>query len=150
MPGFLNRFRRITTSGLYIPEIDGLRFLAITWIFLFHLNGYLAIVRNFSEDSLIQSFFYNGYLWVELFFVISGFILSMPFAKYYLVRGKAISLKNYFSRRVTRLEPPYFIIMTVFFFALVLSGKYTFRTLLSHLGASCFTPTISFIQVHYL
>ena len=111
MAGFLNRFRRITSSGLYIPEIDGLRFLAISWIFLFHFNDYLATARHFNEASLLQTFFYNGYRGVELFFVISGFILSLPFAKYYLANGKKIRLKNYFLRRITRLEPPYFIIM---------------------------------------
>lgn len=136
MAGFLNRFRRITSSGLYIPEIDGLRFLAILLIFLFHFNGYLADARHFHEDSLLQTLFYNGYRGVELFFVISGFILSLPFAKCYLTNGKKVSLKNYFLRRITRLEPPYFIIMILLFLALVLTGAYTFKTLLPHLGAS--------------
>ncbi|MBS1737746.1 MAG: acyltransferase [Bacteroidetes bacterium] len=136
MPEFLNRFRRITSSGLYIPEIDGLRFLAVAWIFLYHFNGYLAISRSFHEDSLTQTFFYNGYRGVELFFVISGFILSLPFADFYFNNGKKVSLKKYFLRRITRLEPPYFLLMILLFLALVISGTYTVSSLLPHLGAS--------------
>ena len=35
----LTPFRRVTSSGNFIPEIDGLRFLAIASVFLYHLAG---------------------------------------------------------------------------------------------------------------
>jgi peptidoglycan/LPS O-acetylase OafA/YrhL len=44
---------------------------------------------------------------VELFFVISGFVLALPFADRYLCGGPKVSLGRYLLRRVTRLEPPY-------------------------------------------
>jgi peptidoglycan/LPS O-acetylase OafA/YrhL len=52
---------------------------------------------------------------VELFFAISGFILSTPFAMQALRGGKPVSLKKYFVRRVTRLEPPYILSLLIYF-----------------------------------
>ena len=37
----LGRLRRLTSSGRSIPEIDGLRFVAITSVCLYHVRGYL-------------------------------------------------------------------------------------------------------------
>ncbi len=51
----------------------------------------------------------NGYRGVGVFFVISGMILAMPFARHHLLGGKPVSLRRYYLRRVTRLEPPYVI-----------------------------------------
>ncbi len=53
-------------------------------------------------------------LGVKVFFAISGFVLALPFLKYYLgISDKKVQLKSYFIRRLTRLEPP-FIITLVF------------------------------------
>jgi peptidoglycan/LPS O-acetylase OafA/YrhL len=116
-----NKFRRITTNQLYFPEIDGIRFLAIILVLLFHMHGYFAgkSTIQFADDpgsySLLNLFLVNGDRGVELFFVLSGFILCLPFAHQYINHGKKMELKKYYLRRVTRLEPPYFIAMTVIF-----------------------------------
>jgi hypothetical protein len=41
--GILSHLSRETSSGRFIPEMDGLRFVAIGMVFLFHLNGYLRV-----------------------------------------------------------------------------------------------------------
>lgn len=116
-----NRFRRITTNQLYFPEIDGIRFLAIVLVVLFHTHGYFAGKSSVpfadapSQYDLINTFLVNGDRGVELFFVLSGFILCLPFAHHYINNGKKVLLKKYYLRRVTRLEPPYFIAMTAIF-----------------------------------
>jgi len=48
-----------------------------------------------------------------LFFVISGMILATPFARSMLLGSKPVSLRKYYMRRVTRLEPPYMVSMAV-------------------------------------
>lgn len=121
-------FKRITSSGNFIPEIDGLRFIAIASVILFHLCGFLiAKDTNQYTDTIDYSFLKHllshGHFGVPLFFVISGFILGMPFAKFHIAKGKAVNLKKYFLRRLTRLEPPYLLIMTILLFGSVYVAK---------------------------
>jgi peptidoglycan/LPS O-acetylase OafA/YrhL len=67
MPQLLNKFRRVTSSGNYIPEIDGLRFLAISWIFVYHLNDYLIKSFPVNDINIFHMILRNGHLGVELF-----------------------------------------------------------------------------------
>jgi peptidoglycan/LPS O-acetylase OafA/YrhL len=53
-------------------------------------------------------------LGVKLFFAISGFVLAIPFLRHYVQGGKKVELKDYFLRRLTRLEPPYLISLIIF------------------------------------
>ncbi len=114
--------KRKTSSGRFIPEIDGLRFLAIITVVLFHLRTHLLRVENveMTISDWEKSFFYlisRGGLGVNVFFGISGFILALPFAYQYVYGGKRVNIKSYFIRRLTRLEPPYIITLTIFLFA---------------------------------
>ncbi len=138
MRQLINRFTRVTSTGSYLPEIDGLRFLAISWDFVYHLNDFLTQSYHDNETKIFQQILGNGHLGVELFFVISGFVLSLPFAKYYFKQGNKVYLKQYFLRRLTRLEPPYFLIMIFLFLFLSATRLHTVRDLTPHLFASLF------------
>jgi peptidoglycan/LPS O-acetylase OafA/YrhL len=138
---FFQKFRRITYSTAYLPEIDGLRFLAIfSVVAIMHINHYID--EKFYGNQLIETNYWKNFIieggnGVPLFFVISGFILSLPFAKWRLNGEKKIVLKNYYLRRVTRLEPPYIIALVIFFIANVwLLQKFSFQHLLPRLIAS--------------
>lgn len=72
---------------------------------------------------------------MPLFFVISGFILGLPFAAR-VERHQPLSLKRYFWRRVTRLEPPYVLSMLLFFALKIVGSRGSPLELLPHLGAS--------------
>ncbi len=114
--------QRITSGGAWIPEIDGLRFVAISSVVLYHIYAQLLVksghpVAVQSRYALLGTAVGNGDRGVRLFFVISGFILGMGFARQHLHLGKPVNLKKYFLRRVTRLEPPY--ILNLVFCALV-------------------------------
>ena len=138
---FLQKFKRVTYSTFYLPEIDGLRFLAVfSVVVILHITHYLnnkfysgqLLKRNYWETFALQ-----GGEGVLLFFVISGFILSLPFARWRLNNGNAISLKNYYLRRLTRLEPPYIIALVILFIAQVwVLRMYSFERLLPHFLAS--------------
>src|SRR5205085_10364304 len=125
----VNKLSRVTSSGELIPEIDGLRFLAITSVLFHHLmsiylhrSGRSPVQVNSLMDwsamdaqSWLVPLCYSGHFGVNLFFAISGFILALPFAKRSFADRPAPSLKNYYLRRVTRIEPPYAICLILFF-----------------------------------
>ncbi len=110
----LNRLRRITTGGRWIPEIDGLRFVAIFSVLLYHLSGELGtrsgrIIPVEPKYAWLGALLSYGDRGVVLFFVISGLILGLPFARHCLSAGSPVRLGKYYMRRVTRLEPPYIL-----------------------------------------
>lgn len=141
MQNFLQKFKRITYSTSYLPEIDGLRFLAIfSVVVIMHTTNYLdeMLFKNqILGNGYWKNFVTAGGHGVDLFFVISGFILSLPFAKWRLNKEKKVSLKNYYLRRLTRLEPPYIIALIILFIAHVwILHQYSFNELLPHFFAS--------------
>jgi peptidoglycan/LPS O-acetylase OafA/YrhL len=119
-----------------------MRFLSLFLVILFHIRGYflektsIDFIDNPDNYYWLNRFFINADRSVPLFFAISGFILAVPFAHHYINQGKKIDLKLYYLRRVTRLEPPYFIVMTCIFIAQVALKNYDFHTLFPSLLAS--------------
>lgn len=126
---FLGHFSRVTTPGrVFLPHVDGLRFIAIMVVIFYHALGFYAfhVGLSLAEPAVAHNLFIRfisaGHLGVDLFFVISGFILSVPFAQHALQQKPAVRLGGYYMRRLTRLEPPYIINLVFCFFlcALVL------------------------------
>jgi peptidoglycan/LPS O-acetylase OafA/YrhL len=119
----LTKFTRITSSGRLIPEIDGLRFIAIMSVVLHHFLGIVSIRMSGTwppvgwEKNPLMVLLVHGNFGVPLFFVISGFILSLPFAERRLRQQPPPSLSKFYLRRVTRLEPPYIINLLLLFMA---------------------------------
>lgn len=147
-----DRLQRVTSSGKLIPEIDGLRFVAIFSVFVYHVNGIIntkdpeAYKQTSGLNGFWKSYITHGNLGVQLFFVISGFILALPFARHYLTGSKRPALKAYFMRRVTRLEPPYMLVMIMLFCYIVfIQHKYTFSALFPDLLQSL-TYTFNFFH----
>lgn len=131
-------FRRVITDGKnYMPEIDGLRFLAIFTVIIYHIAILVSIKNNIPITNKLLMPFLTGGQGVQVFFIISGFILTLPFASKY-PKGEKISLRDYFYRRLTRLEPPYIITLLLFFCIIIYIGKHSFFSLIDNLVASIF------------
>jgi peptidoglycan/LPS O-acetylase OafA/YrhL len=116
----LERFSRIITRGRhFIPQIDGLRFVAIGTVVAYHIAHEVLDGAPFTgrPHLPLQVIFQTGSYGVRLFFAISGFLLALPFARAALAGGERVSLKAYFVRRVTRLEPPYILMLLAVAFA---------------------------------
>ena len=111
------RLRRVTGSGDYIAEIDGLRFFAIVPVIMFHLmsrswRAYEKVAEPNAADIAFHQL--NNLLWVaksgvELFFLISGFIIAYPFVAHAAGLRQKPKLGAFYVRRLTRLEPPYIV-----------------------------------------
>jgi peptidoglycan/LPS O-acetylase OafA/YrhL len=133
--------RRITSGSSWIPEIDGLRFVAIALVVLFHLEAEVTSKSGVPLTSQpwytgLFSFLARGDIGVRIFFVISGFILGRPFARHYLLGHPMPPLRSYYLRRLTRLEPPYLINIAITTLSIALYAHVSLRTLLPHFLAS--------------
>lgn len=122
------RLRRITSSGSFIPEIDGFRFLAISSVVLAHIvlvfrnneTRGLALDAGAAHAALLLE---RGTYGVEFFFVISGFILALPFIQQHVHGGREVRIGRYYLRRLTRLEPPYLLCLIGFTLASLWMGE---------------------------
>lgn len=142
MRSILQRFKRETYSTTYLPEVDGLRCIAILMVILImHIPNYInkKIYNGQWLNDYWRHFSIEGGNGVTLFFVISGFILALPFARMYLLDREKVILKNYYLRRLTRLEPPYIIALLIFFAGNVwVLHNYTFSKLWPDFFSSMF------------
>lgn len=87
----------------YRPEIDGLRAVAILPVVLYH-----ASIPGFS----------GGYVGVDVFFVISGYLISSIIFEE--LRGNSFSFAGFYKRRMKRIFPALFVMLAVSFAAAVL------------------------------
>ncbi|MBX2916027.1 MAG: acyltransferase [Cyclobacteriaceae bacterium] len=133
--------KRVTSGAVIIKEIDGFRFLAIFTVLIQHLHErfikYTSITFTQPAETTLTAFVATrGFIGVYVFFMISGFILALPFAKRILNQNNELRLKEYFLRRLTRLEPPYIIWMTIFFIGFIILRNESFNEYLPHLLAN--------------
>lgn len=99
-----------------VNELDLLRFLAALVVVFFHyaFRGYAADGRSIMAYPLLAPIAKYGYLGVELFFLISGFVILMTAS-----RG---SLKGFAISRFVRLYPAFWACCTITFVAIVVMG----------------------------
>lgn len=139
-------FQRVTNTITFIPAIDGLRFIAIFSVVLFHTVKYITTKNTYHYPNIdllyIQHVFEKGRIGVPLFFVISGFILGIPFCKSKISNGPPVNLKKFFLRRLTRLEPPYILSLTI----LLIGSIYVARTLSFNEAIESYFASIFYIH----
>lgn len=91
-----------TTRGIqYIPAIDGLRAVAVAAVILYHLGF---------------SWIPGGFLGVDLFFVISGYVITRLLLDS-IERSGGLDLRGFYKARARRLLPPmiFMIVVTAFY-----------------------------------
>ena len=91
------------------PGIEGVRGLAAAAVLLHHVNAHTAGTVNGITGYVVN----YGWLGVQAFFVVSGFLLFLPFAHASLHLLPAPSLVRYFRSRALRILPAYWLAVTV-------------------------------------
>ena len=101
-----NTVNHHTKSAGYRPDIDGLRALAVFAVFIFH--AFPKALRG-------------GFVGVDIFFVISGFLISsIIFSQ---LESGSFSFWNFYSRRIRRIYP---VLITVLLACLVFGFCFPF------------------------
>lgn len=114
----------------YYVHIDGLRALAVLAVLLVHLDIHL---------------FSGGYVGVDIFFVISGFLITNIIFREIELTGE-FSLVNFYTRRIRRILPALVFTLTIsFIFSVWLLNLAKFKVF----GASLAAAAISFSNIFF-
>ena len=81
----------------YLPSIDSLRAIAVIAVIIYHIDA---------------NYLPGGFLGVDLFFVLSGYLISSLIIKEYKSTG-TVNLYNFYVRRARRLLPAVYFMITV-------------------------------------
>ncbi|MDQ0606614.1 peptidoglycan/LPS O-acetylase OafA/YrhL [Variovorax sp. W1I1] len=84
------------TSKQYRPDIDGLRAIAVISVFINHLSA-----------SVLP----GGFIGVDIFFVISGFLITSQIRKE--ICEDNFSIKQFYKRRINRIAPVLMLVLVV-------------------------------------
>lgn len=117
----------------YFPLIDIGRFFAAVSVLCFH---YFSATAKGLEDGVLKIFIEHGFMGVQLFFMISGFVI------YFSLQG---SIKKYIVGRFIRIYPLFWFCCTVTYLVTVLFGKshlpfttYLYNLLIINTGKTAF------------
>jgi peptidoglycan/LPS O-acetylase OafA/YrhL len=119
-----------------LTHVDALRGLAALAVCLFHFSRHRS---GFPPDgSILKAFCQYGYLGVEIFFVISGFIIPLALFK---SRYRIAHFHLFLAKRVMRIDPPYLTtaVLSILLFSISASFKGTsypvsIPALVAHIG----------------
>jgi peptidoglycan/LPS O-acetylase OafA/YrhL len=96
--------------------LDSLRGVCALMVTLYHLNAY-SVVKELP-------FFINAYLFVDFFFVLSGFVIA---TNYQARLAEGFGIQKFMVLRFGRLYPLYFVVLICFFiFELLIEGQGAF------------------------
>ena len=102
----------VSTTGVHVPALDGLRGLAIACVLCVHL-----FIRNPRPEGspairFMTGIMASGWIGVDLFFVLSGFLIT---GILYDTRAGPNFFHNFYARRALRILPLYyaFILLVV-------------------------------------
>ncbi|MDX1459730.1 MAG: acyltransferase [Xanthomonadales bacterium] len=115
----------------YIASLTGLRGIAAFSVFLFHYSALHPGIRLDLSIPVVGYFLQLplglGFAGVDLFFVLSGFLLTLPFARARLHQQPGPDVGRYLKRRLLRVFPAYYAQWAI----LMLGGAWfvTFRPL---------------------
>src|SRR5579863_9210440 len=97
-----------------IAVLDGVRAVAFLIVMVFHINRMTGdSLWNRMANQIASSVSTAGGTGVTLFFVLSGFLLFMPFAKSLLFESQWPLARVFYMRRVLRIVPAYYVCLFI-------------------------------------
>src|SRR5690349_4268171 len=100
-----------------IPELDGVRGLAILMVLIYHLTIEAAGYFKNPVIDVINTVSQMGWIGVDVFFVLSGFLITSILLR---TKKEKDYFKKFYARRILRIFPLYYVAITVIFLFLPL------------------------------
>lgn len=95
----------------YYPVLDGLRALSVLFVIFEHVNSLPSPLRHF-----------HGYLGVDIFFVLSGFLITGLLLREERLTGR-VDMAGFYIRRAFRILPLYFLVLSTYVIMLQPASK---------------------------
>ncbi len=125
---------------IIVPAIDGFRGLAALSVVLYHVCYAAGLPALGGARSILMS----GYMGVDFFFVISGFVLFLPVV---IAGGRFGDVRAYAVRRAARIVPAYYVaLVAVVILQPLLNPERTPLPWNTKAGALSFLVHLSFLQ----
>jgi peptidoglycan/LPS O-acetylase OafA/YrhL len=110
--------QQLPRSSGHMLRLDGLRGIAIILVMLFHLALFRPACRL---DYMVHRFTEYGWIGVDLFFVLSGFLITGILLD---AKGAPHYFRNFYIRRFLRIFPLYYAFTLVLIFLYPLAGEH--------------------------
>ncbi|HID46898.1 MAG TPA: acyltransferase [Chromatiaceae bacterium] len=114
------------SARIYLDSLTGLRGLAALWVAVWHVWGFAG--RPAYEFDLwgmsldLTPLVRTGWAGVDVFFVLSGFVLGLAYCQAWLGNRPPVATREYFRRRLLRVLPAYHVQIAVLLAILPVSG----------------------------
>ncbi len=104
-----------TPKEWYVPQLDGLRFWAFVFVFIYHLPPATLALKQFPILSAVVAALKSyGWVGVDLYLVLSAFLITTLLI-YEREREGRISLNDFYLRRTLRIWPLYYFMLLLGF-----------------------------------
>jgi peptidoglycan/LPS O-acetylase OafA/YrhL len=102
-------FHQAVRTAKYFPALDGLRAVSVVIVLLSHVR------QQWNTDANAEGLFthLNGAMGVTVFFVLSGFLITLLALREEAATG-ALNLRAFYLRRAFRLFPVYYLVLGVY------------------------------------
>ncbi|MEH2213789.1 acyltransferase family protein [Nostoc sp.] len=97
----------------HIKSLTSLRGIAALVVVIHHFS-YYGLPKIGSTLSAYTNFFTNGYLWVDFFFILSGFIMTHVYAETFCLKVNLKNYRSYLFSRFARIYPLHIFIISLF------------------------------------
>lgn len=113
---------KVSRDQSRIPELDGLRGLAISLVLIEHFVPYSIVPGKSGLADFLQRNVTLGWSGVDLFFVLSGFLIGGILMDN---RDSENYFKSFYVRRCCRILPPYLLVIGAYVFFKFLLAAYS-------------------------
>ena len=105
----------ISMKPLYFKQLDTLRFVAFFLVFWQHI--WPSVNITFLDNEMLKAITKTGGIGVQVFFVLSGFLITFLLLKEHETTQK-INIKHFYLRRALRIWPLYYLVLIFGIFVL--------------------------------